>query len=153
MMGFDTRVGAYGLIIEEDSILLVHFNALGTSHWTLPGGGLELGEDGEAAAVREIKEETGYHVALVGLLGVDSVQILPGDRLDGRKKHLHSLRLIYEARTIDGELKREDGGSTDDAAWFRLEDVPELERSSLVEVGIDLWQSAGIGTQPLSPAS
>lgn len=137
---FETRVGAYGIIVDGDSILLAHFNANGSSNWTLPGGGLEFGEDCEAAAVREIREETGYVVELGRLLGVDSVQIPSLERIDLRERHLHSLRVIYEARVVAGDLVREIGGSTDDVRWFRLSEVTSLKRVDLVEAGIELWR-------------
>ena len=143
MAEFDTRVGAYGVIVRGDRILLTHFCGPGVSSWTLPGGGLELGEDAETAAVREILEETGYRVALDGLLGVDSVQIPARDRLDGRDRHLHSFRVIYRARVLGGELKREIGGSTDDARWVRIADVPTLDRVELVDAGLRLWEQPG----------
>lgn len=52
-------------------ILLFHFqhkgDALdGHNHWATPGGGLEQGESFEAAAVRELFEETGLRVVNVG---------------------------------------------------------------------------------------
>lgn len=140
MAEFDTRVGAYGVVVRDDRILLARFTGLGSARWTLPGGGLELGEDPEAAAVREILEETGYRVALDGLLGVDSVQIPAGERSGGRGRHLHSLRVIYRARVMGGELAREVGGSTDDARWFRLAEVRGLERVDLVDAGLRLWE-------------
>ena len=37
--------------------------------WTLPGGGLEPNETWEQAAVRETREETGYHVAIKQYVG------------------------------------------------------------------------------------
>jgi 8-oxo-dGTP diphosphatase len=140
VVDFDTRVGTYCLIIDGDEILLAHWNAGGVSNWTLPGGGLEIGEDTETAAIREALEETGYTVELNGLLGVDSLHIPAGSRLDGRDRHLHSLRVIYSARVVAGSLQRELDGSTDDARWFRLGDVEGLDRVELVDVGIRLWR-------------
>jgi 8-oxo-dGTP diphosphatase len=94
---FETRVGAYAVIVRNYNVLLAHFNAYGESNWTLPGGGLELGEDGETAVGSEV-HETGYNICPGGLLGIDSVQISASQRIDGRPKHLHSLRLIYSAQ-------------------------------------------------------
>jgi len=138
--GFETRVGAYGVIVDDDKVLLTHYNALGESKWTLPGGGLELGEDGETAAVREIREETGYEVVLDGLLAVHSVQIPAEQRINRRPLHLHSLRIIYLARIIGGELTVEVGGSTDDVMWTPVGDVARLTRVDLIDVALQHWR-------------
>src|SRR5438045_16770 len=42
--------------------------------WNLPGGHLEAGEKIAAGGIREVKEETGLEVKLVGLLGLYSWQ-------------------------------------------------------------------------------
>lgn len=131
------------MIVDDDRILLTHFNALGESKWTLPGGGLELGEDGETAAIREIREETGYEVVIEGLLTVHSVQIPASKRLDRRPLHLHSLRLIYLARIVGGELAVEVGGSTDDVMWIPVADVPNLTRVELIDVALQRWLRHG----------
>ncbi|MFO7544017.1 MAG: NUDIX domain-containing protein [Trueperaceae bacterium] len=142
--GFDTRVGAYGVIVDAGNVLLAHFCENGASSWTLPGGGLERGEDPPAAAVREIHEETGYHATLDALLGIDSVHVPVARRIDGFTRDLHFLRVIYLARVHGGVLTPERGGSTDDARWMPLTEVATLSRASLVDVGLRLW-SAGRG--------
>jgi len=149
--GFETRVGAYGVIVDDDKILLTHYNALGESKWTLPGGGLELGEDGETAAVREIREETGYEVVLDGLLAVHSVQIPAEQRLNRRPLHLHSLRIIYLARIIGGELTVEVGGSTDDVRWTPIGEVSSLTRVDLVDVALQHWLRHAARREAVSP--
>lgn len=135
---WDTRVGAYAVVLQEDRILLAHWNEHGRSGWTLPGGGLELGEDAPTAAVREVFEETGYVVELDELLGVDSLHVRPEDRLSGSNRPMHALRIVYRAHAVSGELAHELGGSTDEAAWVPLADVPNLQRVDLVDKAIRL---------------
>ena len=53
---FQTRAGAYALIVEGGRILLSSWEGSGTTVWTLPGGGLELGESAEQACLREVFE-------------------------------------------------------------------------------------------------
>ena len=60
------RVAAYAVIIRDDRILLARLapRISATPLWTLPGGGLDHGEDPRAAVVREVHEETGLDVVV-----------------------------------------------------------------------------------------
>lgn len=137
------RVAAYALITRGDGddreILLPHWNESGMSGWTLPGGGLEPGEHPADGAVREVKEETGYDVRLVSLLGVDSAQ-LPSS---GRGDRLQALRIMYRAEIVGGRMTAETDGSTDDVAWHRLADVPGLRHVHSVDWAIRHLDDAG----------
>jgi 8-oxo-dGTP pyrophosphatase MutT (NUDIX family) len=55
-------------VLKEESILLVKQTWRGSTFWTLPGGRIEPGEEAEAAAVREAKEETGLETEAVRLV-------------------------------------------------------------------------------------
>lgn len=54
----DLRDGAFVVIADHDSILLVRHN-YGEKKWSLPGGGVKQGEIVIQAARREAREETG----------------------------------------------------------------------------------------------
>ncbi len=61
-------VGVGGIVFKEDEVLLVRRGkepALG--QWSLPGGAVEVGETLEEALHRELKEETGIEVEILGL--------------------------------------------------------------------------------------
>ena len=69
---YDTRLAAYALVVDDGRVLLALWNEGVEPEWTLPGGGVDLDESVAETAVREVREETGYDVALGRVLGVDS---------------------------------------------------------------------------------
>lgn len=133
----DIRVAAYGLIVKDSRILLAHWNQNGHSGWTLPGGGLEPGEDPADAARREVTEETGYVAELERILGVHSLVIPEAERFSGVGP-VQAVRIVYRARIVGGDLRNESAGSTDEAAWFALDDVSRLDRVSLVDTALSM---------------
>ena len=57
-----------GLIINEDKVLVIHWNEPRSSY-DFPKGGIETGESPEDACVREVYEETGYQTRIIALIG------------------------------------------------------------------------------------
>jgi 8-oxo-dGTP diphosphatase len=128
------RVGAYAVVERDGALLLARW--VGSQRWTLPGGGLDHGEDPRLGAVREVEEETGYQVELRQLLTVESFRQLV-ERPDGPVDH-QTICIVYSAEVVGGELRHEVGGSTDAAAWVPLADVPGLARGGLVDIALDV---------------
>ncbi|GAA3094378.1 hypothetical protein GCM10010449_17590 [Streptomyces rectiviolaceus] len=134
-------MAAYAVCVQDGQLLLARWVAGdGSKRWTLPGGGMDHGEDPYDTVIREADEETGYVIEPVALLGVDSLRRRYPRKL-GAVADFHGLRIVYEARITGGELRHEQGGSTDLASWHALDAVAGLDRVGLVDVGLDLWRT------------
>lgn len=68
------KVRATGVLIENNSLLLVKQKLSNNKNWSLPGGRVEPGETLEQALIREMKEETGLDVEPVRMLYVCDVE-------------------------------------------------------------------------------
>ncbi|EGD40331.1 putative MutT/nudix family protein [Nocardioidaceae bacterium Broad-1] len=139
---YDTRVAAYAVIIDAGRILLSWFNGNHRTEpgWTLPGGGVDYGEQMPAAVRREVKEETGYDVE-VGAPLTTNVYVVPFE--PGRRPY-QSTRVIFEARIVGGELGTlEVDGTTDFAEWVPLEKAAQVPESAadIVRLGIEAWRA------------
>ena len=89
--------------------------------WSLPGGRLEWGERLEAAALRELAEETGVEARLLGL--VDVVDgLFPAD-VPGGDEH-HYVLVDYAARWTAGEPRPGDDAAA--AAFHPLSSLRAL---------------------------
>ncbi|MER5706508.1 NUDIX hydrolase [Streptomyces sp. NPDC002122] len=136
----ELRVAAYAVCVRDGEVLLARWVASdGAKRWTLPGGGMDHGEEPVDTVVREVEEETGYLAEPVALLGIDSIRRSWLRRLGG-PGDFQGLRIIYEAQVTGGALRHETGGSTDLAAWHPLDAVADLPRVELVDIGLDLWR-------------
>ncbi len=121
------RVAAYAVIIRDDRILLARLapRISAAPLWTLPGGGLDHGEDPRVAVVREVHEETGLDVTISATAHVYSMHNEQA-RFGSVKADYHALRIVFEGWVpVDAPEPRvvEVNGSTSEAAWLPLDEV------------------------------
>lgn len=136
-----TRISAYALCVEDSRILLCRIAPgywSGVGEWTLPGGGLDFGEAPRDGALRELGEETGLAGEIVRLADVLSWTGAWTHPRDGVREAFHGLQIVYEVRITGGELRPEQGGSTDLAGWFDLEAAARMPLVDLAREGLRL---------------
>jgi ADP-ribose pyrophosphatase YjhB (NUDIX family) len=90
-------------------------------HWTLSKGHIESNESVENGTVRGIKEELGLDITIQEKLGEN--EYIASDPEKGKKrKHVH----YFLAESPYVEMTPEKKGGLDDARWFKLADILEL---------------------------
>jgi len=87
-------------------------------HWALPGGFLNIDEDLERCATRELKEETGVH-------GVYLEQLCTFGR-PGRDPRERVISVAYFALVPSEHLTLQPTSDASDAAWFPQAKLPPL---------------------------
>jgi 8-oxo-dGTP diphosphatase len=86
--------------------------------WALPGGFMDMDETLEAAAVRELEEET-------GLSGIELKQLHAFSALDRDPRHRTVSVAFYGVLENEQTLARA-GSDAKEAEWFNLNDLPPL---------------------------
>jgi 8-oxo-dGTP diphosphatase len=114
---------AVSAAIFRDGRVLIVRRARPPAHglYTLPGGGVELGETLEQAVIREVREETALDIAPVDLVGYRQAIARDGD---GRVER-HFVILPFAARFIGGEISLNE--ELAEAHWLAPADISSLK--------------------------
>ena len=128
-------VGVGAVVVKDDQVLLIRRGKPPRAgEWSLPGGGVELGETTEAAVLREVREETGLAVDLGPLIDVvDFIDCTP----DGVR--FHYILIDYLAFWTDGEPQA--GTDATEARFFPFKEALALplwsETKRIIKAAID----------------
>ncbi len=120
------RVAVVLFLADRDRVLLVKRGmAPEKGRWALPAGYVDAGERPEAAAVREMREETGLEVAVAGMLDLFY------------EETSRAVVILYRARLEGGTLAAAD--DVEEARWFsRGEPMPDLAFESTRKM-VEAW--------------
>ena len=113
----DPKVAVAALISDGERVLLVRRAAVPRiGFWALPAGYMDADELPEEAVVREVSEETGLTIRVLGLHGIAPLAGWAERR---------GILLLYAAEPVAGEIVAADDVS--EATWFAREEIPWTE--------------------------
>ena len=114
---------AVAVVVQRDCMVLLGRRGPGTrapGKWSFPAGFVERGEVVEEAAVREVREETGFTIALGPLVSLISA---PGEAV---------VLAVYTGTILSGNERADD--DLTELGWFSLDALPELAFPHDIEI-------------------
>lgn len=111
------KVDVRGVVLKDNKILLVKENVDGK--WSIPGGWADFGYTPSEVAVKEVKEEAGYDVEVVRLLGVHDKR-----KHSPQKSFMEIYKIFFHCKIVGGDSVT--GIETTDVGFFDLESLPPL---------------------------
>ncbi len=115
------QVGASVIVVDAEGRILLQLRS--DNHcWGYAGGSIELDEDVEAAAKRELWEETGLIAEKLELFGVFSGKEMHYVYPNGDE--VSNIDIVYVCKQYTGTLKCQ-AGEVDALAFFHIDEIPE----------------------------
>jgi len=106
------------ILNDNNEVLLIKIvRGVGKGYWNAPGGKVETDESLEAAAIREVLEETGIKVFNLKPRGI--IEFVAPE-----KKEIESKCYIFVTRDFEGTLQTSDEGIP---RWFKIDNLPYNE--------------------------
>jgi 8-oxo-dGTP pyrophosphatase MutT (NUDIX family) len=123
-MRVDTRceVSAGGVVFRQEGgwIKVLISRQAGSGRWVLPKGHVEPGETLEAAAVREVEEETGVRASIIAPLGAPDTYTFVSQGVEIQKS------VYYFLMRFESEVPRESSSRLDEVAWLPLDSALDM---------------------------
>ncbi len=132
------HLGAYGLIIKDNKVLLIKkFGGPYNGKLDLPGGTIEFGEKPEDALKRELMEEVGIKVIDYQLFDADSVFFDWQVKEDVFVK-VHHIGIFFKVLSYTNEIKKEVEVNevNDDSLGADFFDISKLSKNELSAIAI-----------------
>jgi ADP-ribose pyrophosphatase YjhB (NUDIX family) len=111
------KIDVRAAVFKDGKILLVQETT--DNCWTMPGGWADVGDVPSEVAIRECKEESGFDVKPIKVIGV-----FDANRVGGRLEFFHAFKIIFLCELIGGKAAPSD--ETLDVRFFDLNELPAL---------------------------
>ncbi|MGG0284284.1 NUDIX hydrolase [Peribacillus butanolivorans] len=123
------KVDIRAVVFRNNKILMVKENTDGD--WALPGGWADIGLTPSEVAVKEVKEESGFDVKTIKLLGVLDKKCHPHP-----PSLYHVYKMFIQCEIIGGQPK--EGIETSAVEFFAENELPSLSIARNTESQIEL---------------
>lgn len=132
------HLGAYGLIIKDNMVLLIKkFGGPYNGKLDLPGGTIEFGERPEDALKRELMEEVGIEVVDYQLFDANSV-FFDWQVKENVLVKVHHIGIFFKVLSYTNEIKKEVEVNevNDDSLGADFFDISKLSKDELSAIAI-----------------
>lgn len=132
----NSLVPAASAVVVDDSGRVLLQRRRDNDMWALPGGVMHIGESLPDCAVRETREETGFHVEIVGIVGTytNPRHIFAYD--DGEVRQEFSI--CFLARPLGGQLAASEEST--DVRWFEPGEIDALPMVPSIRKRLNDWR-------------
>ena len=114
------KIDVRAAVIKEDRILLVKERT--DKRWAMPGGWADVGNVPSEVAIRETKEESGFDVKPLKVIGV-----FDANRSGTPLEFFHAFKIIFLCELLGGEASTSD--ETEEVEFFSLNELPPLSQN------------------------
>lgn len=114
------KIDVRAAVIKNDKILLVKEKT--DKRWAMPGGWADVGNIPSEVATRETKEESGFDVKPVKVIGV-----FDANRNGTPLEFFHAFKIIFLCELLGGEARTSD--ETEAADFFDFNNLPPLSEN------------------------
>jgi len=111
------KIDVRAAVIKDGKILLVQEST--DNCWAMPGGWADVGDVPSEVAIRECKEESGFDVKPLKVIGV-----FDANRVSGKLEFFHAFKIIFLCELFGGEATPSD--ETLDVRFFDFQNLPPL---------------------------
>ena len=127
----------YGFCKTSDNLVCL-VRDKNEKRFTLPGGGIDAGENPEQALIREFKEEAQFELKNIKLLGSVAV-IVEEDEKPTEKAQ--QVRYICELEDISEFVPNKDGWETEQRIFVHYTDLPNYVKWIKYESGQEVYKA------------
>lgn len=113
------KVGIGVIILKEGKVLIGKRINSHAPFYSIPGGHLEIGESFEAAATREVKEETGIKIKKPRVIAISNN--LKTYKLEG----VHYVSVILLATDFSGNAQNKEAEKCENWQWYDPTNLPQ----------------------------